>query len=119
MITLTYTPLTPYQIPIHRPGNHKDIIGLLITKELITIDPNAGTSIAELTMRSIPRMWSDTPMSDMLDLFQTGRSHIALLVNRPMPGGKAMSVRSGLTIRGYEDSRENSVHMVSGSGVSY
>lgn len=77
------------RIPVHRPGNREDILGVIICKELITVDPREGKPVSDLIIRSVPRMWASTPMSDMLDLFQTGRSHMAVLVEKQdkAPGG--------------------------------
>jgi hypothetical protein len=85
------------RVPVHRPGDRSAIIGLVITKELIVIDPAERKQVADLVLRSIPRLWDDTPMADLLDLFQTGRSHLALLVARDPQqaagGARALALR--------------------------
>lgn len=45
-------------------------------------------------MRSLPRLPADTPMYDVLNLFQTGRSHMALLVASPAVAAAAAAAAS-------------------------
>ncbi len=47
--------------------------------------PPDNTPVSALRLRELPRLAADTPMYDMLKLFETGRSHMAVLT-RP-PGG--------------------------------
>ncbi len=63
----------------------KDIIGIILVKELVQellIGPfthEGPRPIAELRMRSLPMLYADMALYDMLHLFETGRSHMALL----------------------------------------
>ena len=52
-------------------------------KELVLIDNNARTRVADLRMRSLPYLRADTAMYDLLKLFQTGRSHMVVLTKPP------------------------------------
>lgn len=52
-------------------------------KELVLIDNNARTRVADLRMRSLPYLRADTAMYDLLKLFQTGRSHMVVLTQPP------------------------------------
>lgn len=68
----------------------KDIIGIILVKELVQellIGPRKEKPrpIAELRMRSLPMLYADMALYDMLHLFETGRSHMALLA-RPRSG---------------------------------
>jgi len=76
------------RIPIHLPGRRGEIIGLLMVKDLALVEPSRATPVADLMLRSAPRVFSDISLQDLLDLFQTGRSHLALLVERPDPGAR-------------------------------
>ena len=52
-------------------------------KELVLIDNNARTRVADLRIRSLPYLRADTAMYDLLKLFQTGRSHMVVLTKPP------------------------------------
>ena len=67
------------RIPVHRPGNRSDIVGILLVKELILVDINAGIKVSAMKVRSLPHLLGETPMYDMLKLFELGRSHMAVL----------------------------------------
>lgn len=74
------------RIPVYRDGNRKDILGLILSKELVLIDPSDHLAVSQLKIRQMPHLSADTPMYDMLKLFETGKSHMALLT-RSAPGG--------------------------------
>ncbi|KAL3148855.1 hypothetical protein ABBQ32_001729 [Trebouxia sp. C0010 RCD-2024] len=71
------------RVPVHRPGNRKELLGIILVKELVLIDNNARTRVADLRMRSLPYLRADTAMYDLLKLFQTGRSHMVVLTQPP------------------------------------
>ena len=61
----------------------KEILGIVLVKELVLIDNNAGTLVRDLRIRSLPYLRADTAMYDLLKLFQTGRSHMVVLTKPP------------------------------------
>ena len=63
----------------------KELIGIILVKELILVDKDASTRVGELKMRSAPQLRADTRLYDMLRLFETGRCHMAVLVQPPAP----------------------------------
>mmetsp|Transcript_8716 Transcript_8716/g.22479 ORF Transcript_8716/g.22479 Transcript_8716/m.22479 type:complete len:488 (+) Transcript_8716:128-1591(+) len=69
------------RIPIHAPDQREDIIGLIIVKELLLLDPNDDTPILsqKVKLYSMPRLEAGVNMCDVLNIFQTGKSHMALL----------------------------------------
>ena len=67
------------RILVHKKGDRTKIIGIVLVKELILIDPNANQPVSSLEIRHIPHLLAETPMYDMLRLFKTGRTHIAVL----------------------------------------
>ncbi|GIL43138.1 hypothetical protein Vafri_965 [Volvox africanus] len=75
------------RIPVHREGDRGDVVGLVLVKELLQyrLGSSADVPVSMLRIRSIPRLPATTRMYDMLRLFQTGRSHIAVLT-QPPPG---------------------------------
>ncbi|MEW5303613.1 MAG: hypothetical protein WDW36_006288 [Sanguina aurantia] len=81
---VAYRSMTPpgqghSRIPVFREGNRSDIVGLILVKELLQYKMSSDVPVELLKMRSLPRLPATTPMYDMLKLFQTGRSHIAVL----------------------------------------
>ncbi|GMH43539.1 hypothetical protein BSKO_11461 [Bryopsis sp. KO-2023] len=67
------------RIPVHAPGNRKRILGCLLTKDLVLVNPSEAPLVKSRPLREIPRLPSNVPMYDALNLFQVGKSHIALL----------------------------------------
>ena len=68
----------------------KEIIGIVLVKELVQellIGPSQDRvrPITELRMRSLPMLYADMALYDMLHLFETGRSHMALLARARNP----------------------------------
>ena len=57
--------------------DRSDIVGLILIKELLRFfRTDATPAVGDLRMRVLPRMPYDTAMFDMLNFFQTGRSHM-------------------------------------------
>jgi len=69
------------RIPIHVPGRREDIIGLIIAKELLLLDPDDEIPVlsTQVKLYSLPRMDAGMSMYDVLNIFQTGKSHMAVL----------------------------------------
>jgi len=69
------------RIPIHVPGRREDIIGLIIVKELLLLDPEDEIPVLSTRVKlySLPRMDATISMYDVLNIFQTGKSHMAVL----------------------------------------
>jgi metal transporter CNNM len=74
------------RIPVHTPEDRSGIVGMLLAKELIMVDPARQRPVSSLQLRSLPHLRSDTFLYDILRLFETGRCHMAVLVN-PSGGG--------------------------------
>ncbi|KAK9045182.1 hypothetical protein V6N11_059071 [Hibiscus sabdariffa] len=67
------------RVPIYS-GGAANIIGLILVKNLIKFRPEDETSIRNLTIRCIPRVHDRLPLYDVLNLFQEGHSHMAVVV---------------------------------------
>ncbi|KAL3514640.1 hypothetical protein ACH5RR_027357 [Cinchona calisaya] len=64
------------------PVYYKDptnIIGLILVKNLLAVDPEASVLLRKMTIRKIPRVSENMPLYDMLNEFQKGHSHIAVV----------------------------------------
>lgn len=68
------------RIPIYR-GSTDNLIGILLVKALINEDLQSTDPpcIRDLTLHSLPMKDSSTPLFQMLDFFQEGKSHLVLL----------------------------------------
>ncbi|XP_058069031.1 DUF21 domain-containing protein At1g47330 [Magnolia sinica] len=60
--------------------NPRNIIGLILVKSLLTIDPNDAVPLRKMTIRKIPRVSESMPLYDILNEFQKGQSHIAVVI---------------------------------------
>ena len=67
------------RILVHKKGDRTKIVGTVLVKELVLVDPNAQTPISSMKVRHVPHLLAETPMYDMLRLFKTGRTHMAVL----------------------------------------
>ncbi|CAI0546466.1 unnamed protein product [Linum tenue] len=67
------------RVPIYM-CNLENIVGLILVKNLIKCNPEDGTPIRDLTIRKIPRVNDQLPLYDILNLFQKGHSHMAVVV---------------------------------------
>ena len=61
----------------------RDLVGLILVKDLVLVDMNAGTKVSNIRIRNLPFLRADTPMYDLLKVFQTGRSHMLVLTRHP------------------------------------
>ncbi|KAH9712426.1 DUF21 domain-containing protein [Citrus sinensis] len=62
-----------YQLP-------RNIIGLILVKNLLTIHPEDEVPVKNVSIRRIPRVSETMPLYDILNEFQKGHSHMAVVV---------------------------------------
>ncbi|XP_010263669.1 PREDICTED: DUF21 domain-containing protein At1g47330 [Nelumbo nucifera] len=67
------------RVPVYA-GNSTNIIGIILVKNLLTVDPKDAVPIRKMTIRKIPRVSENMPLYDILNEFQKGHSHIAVVV---------------------------------------
>ncbi|KAK9103731.1 hypothetical protein Sjap_020985 [Stephania japonica] len=67
------------RVPIYS-GSPSNIIGLILVKNLIVFRPEDKTPIQNLTIRNIPRVNDCSPLYQILNEFQEGNSHMAVVV---------------------------------------
>ncbi|PKI44846.1 DUF21 domain-containing protein At2g14520-like isoform X1 [Punica granatum] len=67
------------RVPVYyeQPTN---IIGLILVKNLLTIHPEDEVPVKNVTIRKIPRVSDRMPLYDILNEFQKGHSHMAVVV---------------------------------------
>ncbi|KAI8978403.1 hypothetical protein BDB01DRAFT_799700 [Pilobolus umbonatus] len=71
------------RIPVHTPDDKDNFIGMLLTKQLITYDPEDAVPIRQLPLCALPETRPDTSCLDILNFFQEGKSHMALVSDYP------------------------------------
>ncbi|XP_058730965.1 DUF21 domain-containing protein At2g14520-like isoform X2 [Vicia villosa] len=69
------------RVPVYyeHPTN---IIGLILIKNLFTIHPEDEEPVKSVTIRRIPRVPESIPLYDILNEFQKGHSHMAVVVRQ-------------------------------------
>ncbi|XP_019169482.1 PREDICTED: DUF21 domain-containing protein At2g14520 [Ipomoea nil] len=69
------------RIPVYyeQPSN---IIGLILVKNLLTVHPEDNIPVKNVTIRRIPRVPETMPLDDILNEFQKGHSHMAVVVRQ-------------------------------------
>ncbi|KAL9324029.1 hypothetical protein ACSQ67_008886 [Phaseolus vulgaris] len=81
------------RIPIHS-GHRRSIIGVILVKNLIFCRPEDETPIKNLIIRKIPRVYESWPLYEILNQFQKGHSHMAMVLksnnDREIPTAHAM-----------------------------
>lgn len=70
------------RIPVHEPGNKKNIVALLFAKDLALLDPDDRTPVKTLISfynHPIMYLFEDTTLDLALNEFKTGKSHMAIV----------------------------------------
>eukprot|EP00512_Aurantiochytrium_limacinum_P003877 CAMPEP_0171496948 /NCGR_PEP_ID=MMETSP0958-20121227/6989_1 /TAXON_ID=87120 /ORGANISM="Aurantiochytrium limacinum, Strain ATCCMYA-1381" /LENGTH=732 /DNA_ID=CAMNT_0012031115 /DNA_START=408 /DNA_END=2607 /DNA_ORIENTATION=- len=70
------------RIPVYQDGDRNKIVGLLLTKDLILIDPEDCTTVSSVIQffgRPVYYLWPETKVSEALALFRSGRAHLAIV----------------------------------------
>lgn len=64
----------------------KKVIGTMLVKSCVLLDPEDATPLTSIPINSIPSVPWNEPLTNMLNAFQEGRSHMAIVARR----GKAV-----------------------------
>ncbi|CAO3635147.1 unnamed protein product [Mucor hiemalis] len=80
------------RIPVHTPEDKNNFVGMLLTKRLITYDPEDALPMKQLPLSALPETGPDTSCLDILNFFQEGKSHMALVSNDPGGDSGALGV---------------------------
>eukprot|EP01105_Mastigella_eilhardi_P027376 TRINITY_DN8411_c0_g1_i2.p1 TRINITY_DN8411_c0_g1~~TRINITY_DN8411_c0_g1_i2.p1 ORF type:complete len:394 (-),score=75.76 TRINITY_DN8411_c0_g1_i2:382-1563(-) len=70
------------RVPIFQASRDR-VIGMLLVKDLIVVndDPARPLFVGDLPLKRLPQVPAAMPLCDALNLFQTGRSHMALVTD--------------------------------------
>ncbi|BAT77770.1 hypothetical protein LR48_Vigan09g024100 [Vigna angularis] len=66
------------RVPVYA-GEKTNIIGLVLVKNLFMVDSKAAVPLRKMVIRKIPRVSENMPLYDILNEFQKGHSHIAVV----------------------------------------
>ncbi|GAB4852018.1 DUF21 domain-containing protein At1g47330 [Ancistrocladus abbreviatus] len=66
------------RVPVYYQ-NPLNIIGLILVKNLLAVDPDHGVPLRKMIIRKVPRVSENMPLYDILNEFQKGHSHIAVV----------------------------------------
>ncbi|WCJ32088.1 hypothetical protein M5689_013531 [Euphorbia peplus] len=86
------------RVPVYHehPGN---IIGLILVKNLLTVHPQDEVPIKNVTIRKIPRVSETMPLYDILNEFQKGHSHMAVVVRHQVENETAKNGSNGKDVK--------------------
>lgn len=80
------------RIPIHKAGNNRDFVGMLLVKMLITYDPEDAKRVKDFALAALPETRPETSCLDILNFFQEGKSHMVLISETPGESYGALGV---------------------------
>jgi len=68
------------RIPVYK-GKRSNVLGLLLVKSLLFVNLEDTPSIEQVELRELPNVEGNKDLYEMLNLFQTGRSHMAGVID--------------------------------------
>ncbi|KAJ3519637.1 hypothetical protein NM688_g9272 [Phlebia brevispora] len=91
---------SPYALPT-RIQKVKKIIGILLVKQCVLLDPKGLFIFTAIPLNEVPYVPNNEPLLGMLDKFQGGRSHMAIVSRFSMEQAVSVkkAVKRGLTRR--------------------
>ncbi|KAJ1916467.1 hypothetical protein H4219_003774 [Mycoemilia scoparia] len=98
------------RVPIYE-DSRDNIIGVLLVKSLILLDPDDCVPVREVKMLPIPSVTPDISLYDILNTFQEGGSHMAIVIDKlsgslnPNSGSAAVGGAGGSSILSDEHQR--------------
>jgi metal transporter CNNM len=103
------------RIPVHLPNNKNAIVGILVTKYLIVVNPRDNRCVNTIPLR-LPRCVSPSmPLVDILNMFQLGGKaaygggHLALVCAQPSIGERIFYETSRQSVWGSSGNNHNIV----------
>eukprot|EP00439_Symbiodinium_sp_Y106_P001367 s785_g1.t1 len=67
------------RIPVHEQGEPAKFVGYLLVKKLITLRPEDAWPVSTQRLNPLVLVLEDQPLYKILDIFQTGQTHMALV----------------------------------------
>lgn len=106
------------RVPVYA-GSQTNIIGLILVKNLLTIDPNDAVPLKKMTIRKIPRVSENMPLYDILNEFQKGHSHIAVVIKDLNQPKEVKYVESKLKRKKRKVPSDKTVQLAECKGVNH
>lgn len=89
------------RVPVHLAGDRSQLLGVVLVKELVLLDPDDNVKVDSMRIRQVPFLPASIPMYDLLRLFQTGRSHMVFLRKPPVEeGGEDLPATRDVNVHG-------------------
>ncbi|KAG7085890.1 hypothetical protein E1B28_003424 [Marasmius oreades] len=94
-------PLPPPHGSGHRTRTVKKIVGILLVKQCVLLDPNDAIPLRKIPLNKVPSVPQNEPLLGILDKFQEGRSHMAIVsrFSREKAASVKQVVKQSLTQR--------------------
>ncbi|KAJ1964698.1 hypothetical protein IWQ62_002859 [Dispira parvispora] len=92
------------RVPVYQ-GSRDNVVGVLLVKALILVDPDDCIPLRKLKINHIPSVTTKTSLFDILNIFQEGGSHMALVYEEENPAG--WSGVPAVVIHGTSDSMDS------------
>ncbi|KAF9017517.1 DUF21-domain-containing protein [Hymenopellis radicata] len=96
-------PVQPGSYVNPKPQKAKKIVGIFLVKQCVLLDPKDATPLRTLQLNRVPFVPNNESLLGILDKFQEGRSHIAIVsrhsVEKAHSVKKAVTGKRGLTRR--------------------
>ncbi|KAI7834040.1 hypothetical protein BX661DRAFT_176515 [Kickxella alabastrina] len=70
------------RVPVYE-GERANVVGVLLVKSLILLDPDEAVPVRDAHIASIPLVTTTTSLYDILNAFQEGGSHMAVVIGQP------------------------------------
>ncbi|CAE7260999.1 MAM3 [Symbiodinium sp. CCMP2592] len=70
------------RIPVHEPGKPGKFLGALLIKKLIKLRPEDAWPVSTQRLSPLVKVVEDEPLYKILDIFQTGQTHMAVVYPR-------------------------------------
>ncbi|KAJ1722189.1 hypothetical protein LPJ53_003363 [Coemansia erecta] len=83
------------RVPVYN-GRREDIVGVLLVKSLILLDPDDAVPVRDVCIAPIPLVTTTTSLYEILNAFQEGGSHMAVVMGPPSAAG-APAENSGIS----------------------
>ncbi|KAI0764165.1 hypothetical protein BD413DRAFT_641282 [Trametes elegans] len=79
----------------------KKIVGILLVKQCVLLDPNDAVPVRKIPLNKVPFVPNNEPLLGILDKFQEGRSHMAIVSRFSVERAASVktAVKRGLTQR--------------------
>ncbi|EEB91980.1 hypothetical protein MPER_09574, partial [Moniliophthora perniciosa FA553] len=92
---------TPIQADGSRTRRVKKIMGILLVKQCVLLDPSDAIPLRNIPLNKVPSVPQNEPLLGILDKFQEGRSHMAIVsrISREKAASVKKVVKQSLTQR--------------------